>query len=101
MKAGLCEGTAAVMAKDEGRQQAKLMRAQQSTEALKKPLALCLVCQLGPLLIRLDREQPLSRTCHVPNTAGHRGHETARAGRAQFRGGAYRAMETGRQGASA
>ena len=48
-----------VMAKDEGRQQTKLMRAEQSTGALKSPLALCPVCQLGPLLIRLDSEQPL------------------------------------------
>lgn len=40
---GLYEGTRAVMAKDEERQQTKLMRAEQSTEALKKPLALCLV----------------------------------------------------------
>lgn len=50
-------GLVAVMAKDEGKQQTKLMRAEQSTEALKKPLALCLVCQLGPLLSRLDSEQ--------------------------------------------
>lgn len=37
------KGLVAAMAKDEGRQQTKLVRAEQSTEALKKPLALCLV----------------------------------------------------------
>lgn len=45
------------MVAEGGRHQTKLIRA----KALKKPLALCPVCQLDTLLIQLGSEQPLNR----------------------------------------